>query len=354
MVTSVLYAMLDQARREAGRAIERAGFGPVETPFHIVTETPCARLRTYQQTRKPLVGGPVLLVVPAPIKRAYIWDLLPEVSVIRQCLGCGLRVYLLEWLDPSPSEHGLGLAEYTERSPFAALDAIAADTGESAVILAGHSLGGTFATIFASLHPERIRGLVLIDAPLAFGRNTGGPLARAVQTAPDIATLCRVAGDPVPGSFISLLGTVAMPEVFLLQRWADLSASLGDPLAAAIHLRVERWMLDELAMPAKLFKTVLEQLYREDRFVKGSLDLAGKRTGLNRLQSPILAVVNPFGGVVPIGSALTDISIAPNIPIVVLRYDRDLGAGLQHLGPLVGPEAHVRLWPEILDWMAAQ
>ena len=48
---------------------------------------------------------------------------------------------------------------------------------------------------------------------------------------------------------------------------ADFGASLADPLAATVHARVERWMMDELAMPGRLFEEPLERLYREDRLV---------------------------------------------------------------------------------------
>jgi poly(3-hydroxyalkanoate) synthetase len=33
-----------------------------------------------------------VLTVPAPIKRHYIWDLEPRVSVVARCLAHGLRV----------------------------------------------------------------------------------------------------------------------------------------------------------------------------------------------------------------------------------------------------------------------
>jgi polyhydroxyalkanoate synthase len=100
---------------------------------------------------------------------------LPEVSVVRHCLRRGLDVYLIEWLTPTEREDGFGLAEYADGLPAAALDAIAAETGCRSPLLAGHSLGGTFAAIFASLWPERVGGLVLLDAPLAFGAR-GRPL----------------------------------------------------------------------------------------------------------------------------------------------------------------------------------
>src|SRR3546814_3818487 len=34
-------------------------------------------------------AGPVLLIVPAPIKRAYIWDLVPWASAVRRCIDSG-------------------------------------------------------------------------------------------------------------------------------------------------------------------------------------------------------------------------------------------------------------------------
>jgi len=64
---------------------------------------------------------------------------------------------LLEWSDPGPREGGFGLADYADRFLLAALDVIAAETGCPVALLAGHSLGGTLAAIFASLRPERVR-----------------------------------------------------------------------------------------------------------------------------------------------------------------------------------------------------
>jgi polyhydroxyalkanoate synthase len=160
-------------------------------------------------------------------------------------------------------------------------------------------------------------------------------------------------GGPVPGSFTALLSTAAAPEAFVLQRWADLGASAGASLAAAVHARVERWTLDELAMPGRLFEDVLERLYREDRLVAGTLEVGGRRVGLGGLRSPVLAVVNRPGRIVPPASVLDGLAcVPPEVPRRVLRYGGERGPALQHPRPLVGPGAHARLWPEILDWVA--
>jgi polyhydroxyalkanoate synthase len=255
----------------------------------------------------------LLLSNPAPFKRAYIWDLLPEVSVVRRCLRRGLQVYLLESVLPSAEDDGLGLADYADRLPSAALDEIAAETGRTAATLAGHSIGGTFAAIFASLHPERVERVALIDAPLAF-REHGGLLARTVAASPHARLIRSMLGSPVPGSVMDLLSVSAVHDAFYWQRWSDLIASLTDPRALAIHLRVERWALDEFPLPGQLFEDVLELLYREDRFLRGTLTIVGQKTGIECLRAPVLAVINPASRVVPPSSILTELELVPHLP----------------------------------------
>jgi polyhydroxyalkanoate synthase len=64
-----------------------------------------------------------------------------------------------------------------------------------------------------------------------------------------------------------------------------------------------------------------------------------------------MAVVNPVGRVVPPRSVLEGLDVAPNLSVNVLKYEIDRGPMLQHLGPLVAPLAHERLWPKMLDWI---
>jgi polyhydroxyalkanoate synthase len=293
----------------------------------------------------------VLLIIPAPFKRAYIWDLLPQVSVIRRCLERGIRVYLLEWLIPTRSEDDFGLSEYADRLIVDAHDAIVTETGCTAPILAGHSLGGTLAAVFSSLHPAHVGRLLLVDAPLAFGEH-GGPLAQAIRAMPHARHIRKAAGSPVPGSVINVLSAAAAPEIFHFQRVTDFAASLFDPEALAVHIGVERWACDEFPLPGRLFEEIFEQLYREDRLMGGTLKVGRRQVGMTRLRSPVLAVINRSGGVVPPRSMLEALEAAPRLTFEALEYERGCGPMLQHLGPLVAPVAHKRLWPKILQWLA--
>lgn len=344
-----MFQWIDAARRQAGLLMVASGLGTVETPYRIAAEFEPAHLRAYQAAHVP--DGPVLLIIPAPFKRPYIWDLVPQVSVVRRCLSHGIAVYLLEWKQPERTQDQLGLGEYADRLLMSACDAIAAESGLQAITLAGHSLGGTFAAIFATLHPERLR-LLLIDTPIDFG-GAGDPIASTVPLLPH-ARLVRMFGSPVSGSLLNLLSICAAPDIFLWQRVMDLVASSSDPRAAAIHLHVLRWTLDEFAMPGQLFEDVVELLYRENRLMRGSLALGGRCARLENLRAPLLAVINPASGIVPVASSKAAIDAVGPSASRVLTYVDGRGPVIQHLGPLVAPTAHEHLWPKIVRWLAAQ
>jgi hypothetical protein len=37
----------------------------------------------------------------------------------------------------------------------------------------------------------------------------------------------------------------------------------------------------------------------------------------------------------------------------IIEYQGEVGVGVQHLGVLVGREAHARVWPQIISWLNA-
>ena len=333
----ISFAAADEMRRWYGRALD-LWLPRTETPSQIVLERLGVKLRDYGEEG----NRPSLLIIPAPIKKPYIWDLMPSVSAVLACLQARLHVYVLEWTDTPPDSPDNGLAVYVDELICECAKAI----GEPAV-LAGHSLGGTFATIFASLHPERVRALILLEAPLSFSGDAGA-IAKLFRIAPATEALRKVSA--YPGTVLNALSVAASPESFIWWRWRDRILSAGDPVALRTHLLVERWTLDEYAMPSALFADVVN-LYREDRFMRGTLRIEGKTAEPINVTMPVLAVVDPESDVVPPSSVMPFLDALPDRNWTLLHYEGDTGVALRHVGVLAGRNAHRILWPEILAWI---
>ena len=139
----------DFLRRAQGNVVGAFGLNPQESPYKIISSGAYWRLRDY--------GGDdrsrSLLIIAAPIKRPYIWDLTPSISAIRFCLHQGLYVQLLEWMPASPTGSNIGLDEYVLAISEAVATVTTAAQGAKPSLI-GHSLGGTLAAIYGAFLPR--------------------------------------------------------------------------------------------------------------------------------------------------------------------------------------------------------
>jgi len=329
----------DIIRRAQGDVVGAFGLDPKESPHRIITSGAHWRLRDY--------GGDdrsrSLLIIAAPIKRPYIWDLAPSISAIRFCLQQGLCVQLLEWMPASPNAGNCGLDEYVLAiSEAVATITTAAQSAKPSLI--GHSLGGTLAAMYGALLPESIRSLVLLGAPLCFEPSENQFRDALVTLVPQEISDT----DPFPGSLLSHASALASPRAFIWSRLMDAAMSISDPLALEIHARVERWALDEMPLPGKLVHQIVEWLYRENRFCSNELKIGEKLIGPSTLSVPTLAVVNTADDVAPLNS-LKPFADAMAENVQIIEYPGELGVCLQHLGILVGRHAQAHVWPEIVS-----
>jgi polyhydroxyalkanoate synthase len=275
-------SITDIVRRAQGDAVGAFGLDPSESSYRIVASGTHWCLRDYGGER----ASRSLLIIAAPIKRPYIWDLAPSVSAIRYCLQRGLHVYLLEWMPASRRTANNGLDEYTS----AISDCVAAISRRASgakSLLIGHSLGGTLAAIFSAWTPASVRGLVLLGAPLCFQADKSQFRDALVTLVPsDLPE-----ADTFPGSLLSHLSALASPGTFIWSRLMDAALSISDHHAMELHARVERWALDEVPLPGKLVHQIIEWLYRENRLCHGTLAIRGRRVGPSSVSVPTLAVV---------------------------------------------------------------
>ncbi|WP_229512989.1 alpha/beta fold hydrolase [Massilia sp. AB1] len=336
---------MDRSRQARGKMLERAGYGPVETPSVVLHTETGLNVRRYGDAGE----GPAVLLVPAPIKRSYIWDLAPQVSVVRRWLEHGYRVYLAQWL-PVPEENDhFGLDDYGDHMLDVCRKVAAADSGEQRLAVVGHSLGGILAAMYSCLHPEHVSATILLESPLHIEAKSCcfTPLVKATPHARQIADTFR----QVPGVFLNMMSAMAEPQAFQVERIMDRWLSMANPAALANHMRVERWTHDEFPLPGRLFTEIVEDIYRHDAFMQGKLDVGGRRIGPADLRAPLACVVDPRSKLIPLQAMAPFMEAAASEGKLLLRYEGDVGVNLQHVGVLVGASAHARIWPALFQWL---
>lgn len=338
------FTVMDALRRAQGEVLEALGLGPVESRYRVVSSGPHWRLRAYTSGR----GWASVLVVAAPIKRPYIWDLTGALSAIRYCVSQRLCVYLLEWLPATRDRATAGLDEYAGEAISECVATTASLARGTKPFLMGHSLGGTLAAIYASLQPQTLQGLVLLGAPLCFEPGVSRFGDALVSIVPPSA-LSRA--DVVPGSLLSQVSALASPGTFVWSRLLDALIAMPDWRAQAVHARVERWALDEAPLPGRLVHQIVEWLYREDRFCRGTLTIRGRRAGPSSLRLPTVAVVNAADEIATPASVARFAGAMPERAMRTIAYPGEIGVGLQHLAVLVGRQAYARVWPDIISWL---
>lgn len=334
---------MDGLRSLQTGTLDLLGFGAQECPYEVIASGPHWRLRHYPG---PQTGASVLLV-PAPIKRSFIWDLAPGVSAVRFCLERQFGVHLMEWLPPEEGDGHAGIDDYAG-ALVAAGNAIAARHSGLPPFVLGHSLGGTLAAIACALQPALARGLVLLGAPISFEPGSSHFRDLVVAQDGDIPE-----DDTVAGSLLSQSCALLAPETFVWPRLMDAAFSLADPAALNTHIRVVRWGLEEVPLPGRLVHQIVEWLYREDRFRRGTLTVAGRTLGPDDLRIPMLAVVNPADEIGPRAAVEPFFARVATGNTRIIEHPAEIGIGLQHLAILAGRRAHAETWPAIADWMAA-
>jgi len=286
-----------------------------------------------------------IVMVPSLINRWYVLDLGPERSLIEWLVAQGFTVYCIDWGTPTAEDRYLTWDDIAGRYVGRAvrLAARASATGTAHVL--GYCLGGTLATTYVAAFPEHVASLLALAAPIDFDH--AGIMATWTRTPTfDVAALLDAFGNvPWPlmqASFQLLKPTLAASKVTML-----LDRAWDDEFLEGF-LVTERWGTDNVSFPGACYVQYIEQLYRQNRLVRGGFTLCGRPAELAQIRVPLLALAFSDDHIVPRDSAaaLVDRVASADKQLVVQSGG--------HVGAVVSRKAADRLWPVLANFWSAR
>ncbi len=317
------------------------------TPHTVVFETPIARLRDFTDGAADDVV-PTLFLPPQAGHDSCIVDFSPGQSQVRTARAAGLtRLFSLDWVGATPTSKDATIDDY-----IAVIDRAVEHLGGRANLV-GDCQGGWLATIYTALRPERVHTLTIAGAPIDYHAGQP-PIGTWVDKlgGNDLAFyrgLVAQAGGVLPGKHM-LSGFILLRPESEVEKNLQLFSHLDDPEHVARYREFEDWFKHVQDIPGAFYLWIIEHLFRDNKLVKGELEIGGERVDLSRISCPLNLLAGATDHITPPAQVF---AAAEHVSTPEQDITRATTSG-GHLGLFMGSEALRDYWPSIFLAVAAR
>jgi len=301
-------------------------------------------LYRYKPIAKP-AGVTPLLISYALVNRPYMMDLQSDRSLIRRLLEQGLDIYLIDWGYPNGADRFLDLDDYINGFLHNCVQHVLDEHKLESTNVLGVCQGGTFSLCYTALHPERVKNLVTMVTPVDF-RTPENLLSKWAQDM-DVDAVVDSGGN-VSGEMLNVAYVSLMPFRLMQQKYVGLVDILKDPRQVENFMRMEKWIFDSPDQSGDAFRQFTKWFFQENRLVKGTVELGGRKVDLKKITQPVLNVYGRQDHLVP-----------PSASIPMERYigSKDYTAfemDVGHIGMYVSGKSQKQLPETIAQWLKAR
>jgi len=290
-----------------------------------------------------------LLLIFAIMNRPSILDLRPGHSFVEHMIQRGYDVYLLDWGVPGIEDQGLKFDDYALEYLPRAIRKLKAISGVEEFSLLGWCIGAILTTIYAAMRPDDgVRNLLLLTAPLDFSNRQGLTFARWTDSKYFPLEKALAAFGNMPGEMIDYGAKMLKPVDNFIGNYAKLWDIIDDPRAVEAWHAMNTWVTDFIPMAGGAYRQLIDDLYRNNRLMKGQFMIRGERVDLSRIRANLFTVIAE-------GDHITPPCQSASIMDKVSSKDKELfRVPGGHIGIMAGSAAHRLTWPHIEKWLGAR
>jgi polyhydroxyalkanoate synthase len=262
------------------------------TPGSVVFRSPVMELIQYRPLG-PEVHRRPLLIAPPQINKFYVFDLVPDKSIVRFALEGGLQTFAISWKNPTPAESHFGLDTYVEALEDA-VDVMCDITGSADVNIWGSCSGGiTMSALLAHLaargepkvHSATV-AVCMLD--MAVAQTTTAGMFVTPESIVAAKSVSQVAGV-FEGQELARMFAWMRPNDLIWNYWVN-NYLLGNAPPA---FDVLYWNNDTTRLPARLHADFLDLIGANPYVHPGRLEVRGTPLDMRRvdLDSYVIAGV---------------------------------------------------------------
>jgi polyhydroxyalkanoate synthase subunit PhaC len=310
------------------------------TPYDIVYSQDRVRLKHYRPVTPQRVKTPVLITY-ALINRETMLDLQPDRSVVRSFLQRGVDVYMIDWGNPTRKDRYLTIDDHVNGYMDAMVDFIRRRTNSEQVNLMGICMGGTFSTIYAALHPHKVKNLVTTVSPTNFDTEQG--LLHTWMRDMDVDKMVEAFGN-IPGDMLNFGFLLLNPARLMLDKYVGLMENLEDKAFLENFVRMEKWIFDSPDVPGETFRQFMKDCYQKNLLIQSKM-VVGRRVDLSNITMPLLNFYGRFDHLVPPEACERIVDAVSSNDATNICLDTG------HIGIYVSSKCQKAFAPKIVEWL---
>jgi polyhydroxyalkanoate synthase len=300
------------------------------------------KLHHYRPLADSVYRVPVLIVTSL-VNQPYILDLVPGQSMVEFLLRQGHDVYLVEWGRPRQEHRHLTLEDHVQGLLPECVAQVLAHSGEKELSIIGYCLGGLLSALYASLHPKApVKNLVLMAAPI--DADGLGSLKTWMGRQFDEESLLAQYGN-VPADWVQN-ALRALRPLGRLAGGMNLLNNADRPEAVASHLRVGKWETDNIPFPGAVFRQLVRDFLRGNKFVSGQWCIGGRYADPRHIRMPLLHLLAERDHITPYAAS------RGLLALVASTDKQEIIVKSGHVGLVAGRDAQTRMWPALDGWLA--
>jgi polyhydroxyalkanoate synthase len=230
-----------------------------------------------------------LFFVYSLLNKPYILDIGEGSSVIGGLTERGYDVYLLDWGSPGYEDKNITLENYILDYLEKAIKRAIRHSGEKEISLIGYCLGGTISAILASITKLPIKNLVLATVPIDFsiGIVPDKWLKGLQKGMINFDRLSEVYGV-IPSEYMYAMFRGLSPVY--VSPYINLITRAHDPKYVEKWRRMDKWTKDTASFSGAAFKQLFNDLYRDNKLLKGALKISGRKVDLKNIKCPLFVL----------------------------------------------------------------
>lgn len=290
-----------------------------------------------------------LFLVFAIMNRPYVLDLRPGHSFVEYMLKQGYDIYLLDWGIPGPEDKDLKFDDYVLEYLPRAIRKFKAVSGAEEFSMLGWCLGALISTMYAALRPDDgIRNLILLTAPLDFSDKTAGAFTRWTSNEAFNADRIVETFGNVPGEMIDAGAKMLKPIENYIGGYMMLWENIDNPRATEAWHAMNTWVRDIIPMAGGAYQQLINDFYKENRLIEGTMTLRGERVDLSKLTANVFNVIAQSDHITPPCQS-------ERVMDLIGSQDKELfHVRGGHIGIMAGRGAEKNTWPHMDQWLAAR